>query len=61
MIKVTEHDYLNAAALAVERQATEDPELGIPVDPDVAEFMGAFEEEAVSLAEVLDSFAAAEE
>lgn len=36
-------DYLKAAAQAVEEQVLENPGLGIPVDPDVAEFMGAFE------------------
>ena len=50
-----EKEYLKAAAAAVERQALENPDLGIPVDPDVAEFMGAFEEQAVSLDDVLDN------
>jgi len=36
-------NYLKAAAHDVLRQADENPGLGIPVDPDVAEFMGAFE------------------
>ena len=61
MIKVTEQDYLKAASQAVERQVTEDLGLGVPVDPDVAEFMGAFEEDAVSLDDVLDSFVVVEE
>jgi hypothetical protein len=42
------NDFLQAAAEAVERQAMEAPDLGIPVDPDVAEYMGAFEEKAFS-------------
>lgn len=42
------NDFLLAAAQAVERQAVENPGLGIPVDPDVAEYMGAFEEKAFS-------------
>lgn len=41
-------EYLKAAADAVERQLLDNPDLGIPVDPDVADFMGAFEESAVS-------------
>ena len=41
-------EYLKAAADAVERQLLNHPDLGIPVDPDVADFMGAFEETAVS-------------
>lgn len=48
-------EYLQAAARAVDVQATESPELGIPVDPDVAEFMGAFEEGALSLDDVDDA------
>jgi hypothetical protein len=41
-------EHLKSAARAVEAQTLENPELGIPVDPDVAEFMGAFREAAVS-------------
>jgi hypothetical protein len=40
-------EYLKHAAASIERQAQE--HLGIPVDPDLADFMGAFEETAVSL------------
>ncbi len=42
-------EYLKAAAEAIERQAQANPDLGIPVDPDLADFMGAFEETAVSI------------
>lgn len=45
-------EYLEAAARAVEAQCLENPALGIPVDPEVAEFMGAFQEQAVSLGEL---------
>jgi len=38
-----ELEYLTCAALKVEQQALGNPGVGIPVDPDVAEFMGAFE------------------
>ena len=55
MKKPTEQEYLRAAAGAVETQAEENPDIGIPVDPDVAEFMGAFEEEAVSLDDILET------
>ena len=48
------NDFLQAAAEAVERQAMENPDLGIPVDPDVAEYMGAFEETAVSLDDFME-------
>ena len=42
-------EYLAAAAAIVNAQAAANPDLGIPVDPDVAEFMGAFEEGALGL------------
>ena len=45
---VTSFERLTAAADAVIAQAMENPELGIPADPDVADFMGCFEERAVS-------------
>jgi hypothetical protein len=51
MIQYT--DFLKSAAQAVETQVTETPRLGIPVDPDVAEFMGAFEEDQ-SILEAID-------
>ena len=50
-----ELEYFIAAADAVERQALENPDIGIPVDPDVADYMGAFEEDAVTLDDVLEA------
>lgn len=38
-----EKEYLSAAARQIEQQAMDNPGIGIPVDPDVADFMGAFE------------------
>lgn len=35
-------EYLEAAARNVEEQAMDNPGFGIPVDPDVADYMGAF-------------------
>ena len=35
-------EYLEAAAKKVEQQAMDNPGIGIPVDPDVADYMGAF-------------------
>jgi len=52
-------EYLRAAADIVDAQATDDPMLGVPVDPDVAEFMGAFAEPALTLSD-LEDFDAAE-
>ncbi|MDL2226626.1 hypothetical protein LJB86_03100 [Deltaproteobacteria bacterium OttesenSCG-928-M10] len=46
-------DFLKSAALMVENQVAENPNLGVPVDPDVADFMGAFEEEQ-SILEAID-------
>lgn len=43
-----EKEYLRAAADAVTEQAFDNPGIGIPVDPDVAEYMGAFMETALS-------------
>jgi hypothetical protein len=42
-------EYLKIAADEIERQALENPDIGIPVDPDVAEFMGAFPEDALTI------------
>ena len=48
-------EYLSAAAMAVARQLAENPViLSIPIDPDVADFMGAFEEDALGLADVIE-------
>jgi len=46
--------YLDAAAEAVYRQLEENPGMSIPVDPDVAEHMGAFSDEAMSEADALE-------
>lgn len=43
-----DHEKLLAAARAVDRQASTAPDAGAPADPDVADFMGAFEEDAVT-------------
>ena len=48
-------EYLAAAALAVAQQLAENPViLSIPIDPDVADFMGAFTEDALELADVIE-------
>ena len=48
-------EYLRAAATAIARQIGENPViLGIPLDPDVADYMGAFEERAIDLADVVE-------
>ena len=48
-------EYLRAAATAIARQIEENPVvLGIPLDPDVADYMGAFVEEAIDLADVVE-------
>jgi hypothetical protein len=48
-------EYSEAAAMAVERQAMDNPAVGIPADPDVAEHMGIFIEDALSEQDVLDA------
>lgn len=47
-------EYLAAAAAAVERQLADNPDIGVPLDPDVADHMGAFTEKAVVLADLMD-------
>ena len=48
-------EYLAAAARAVAQQLAENPViLGIPIDPDVADFMGAFVEDTVDLADLIE-------
>ena len=49
-----ERDRLLAASRMVDRQASADPAMGVPVDPDVADCMGAFVEDAVALADLDD-------
>lgn len=49
----SEHEYLKASADEIDRLA--DRGLPVSVDPDVAEFMGAFEEDALSAEDALDS------
>ena len=48
-------DYLDAAANTVYRELMRDPLVGLPVDPDVADCMGAFEDDAMSEEDVLES------
>ena len=48
-------EYLAAAAKAVAQQITENPViLSIPIDPDVADFMGAFTEDAFELSDMIE-------
>jgi len=47
-------DYLTAAAKAAAEQLAEDAALHVPLDPDVADFMGAFREDAIDLADVIE-------
>jgi len=49
---MSDKEYLAAAAKAAAEQLAEDASLSIPLDPDVADFMGAFREDALSLADV---------
>ena len=53
--------YLDAAAEAVYRQLEENPGMSIPVDPDVAEHMGAFSDEAMSEADALEGVSSEQE
>jgi len=51
---VTHKEYLKAAAKAVAEQLAENAALYVPLDPDVADHMGAFHEEALTLADVIE-------
>lgn len=51
---MSDKEYLLAAANTVSKQATDNPSMLIPVDPEVADFMGAFAEDAISLADFED-------
>ena len=51
---MSDKEYLLAAANTVSKQATDNPAMLIPVDPEVADFMGAFAEDAISLADIED-------
>ena len=44
---MNDHEFLKTAAQAVEDQALENPEIAIPVEPEVADFMGAFSDPAI--------------
>lgn len=50
-----EKDYLKVAVNVVAQQVTDNPLWGgVAVDPDVADWMGAFTESAVTLADLAD-------
>ena len=48
-------EYLHAAAKAIAQQIEGNLlVIGVSLDPDVADYMGAFEEEAITLADVVE-------
>ena len=48
-------EYLRAAAKAIAQQIEGDSVIyGVPLDPDVADYMGAFPEEAITLADMVE-------
>jgi hypothetical protein len=47
-------EWYKAAAKEIERQMDLYPDIAIPVDPDVAEFMGAFEEPCIKESDIYD-------
>jgi hypothetical protein len=51
---MTDKEYLAAAAYAAAEQLADNAALHVPLDPDVADFMGAFREDALSLADVIE-------
>lgn len=51
---MTHKEYLAAAAKATAQQLADDPALYVPLDPDVADYMGAFSEDAIILADLIE-------
>ena len=51
---MTNKEYLAAAARAAAQQISDDPGLYVPLDPAVADFMGAFHEDAIVLADLIE-------
>ena len=48
-------EYLRAAAKVIARQIEGNVVIyGVPLDPDVADYMGAFPEEAITLADMVE-------
>lgn len=48
-------EYLRAAAKAIAQQIEGNSVIfGVPLDPDVADYMGAFPEEAITLADMVE-------
>lgn len=54
--KISETDVQNSIIQDIHDQAVQG--LGVPVDPDIAENLGAFEEDAVTLKDILEDQAA---
>ena len=50
-----ERAYLEAAAETVERQMMENPGMPVPVDPDVAAYMGAMQDDAMNYEDALEA------
>ena len=47
-------EYLAAAARAAAERITSNPGIYLPLDPDVADYMGAFTEDAITLADLIE-------
>jgi len=50
-----EKAYLEAAATAIERQMMENPGVPVPIDPDVAAYMGAMQDDAMGYEDALEA------
>lgn len=51
---MTHKEYLAAAARSAAEQISADPSLYVPLDPDVADYLGAFQEDAIILADLIE-------
>jgi hypothetical protein len=55
MCAITKDEYVKTAAMQADKQAASHPGASIPVAPEVADYMGAFREDAVSEADLDDA------
>jgi len=53
--EMNNRDQLKEIALGIDEEVASNPGASMAVDPDVAEHMGAFEENAITMEEALDS------
>lgn len=53
-MEITNEERLLASAKDVFKQLNEDSSLGISLDPDLADYVGAFQEDAIGIEDILN-------